>query len=60
MSDEKYGLVAVKRDWVPEWLYAFVVNLFGHSIPCKWPIRQILNRELTVREQQGIDSIHEA
>jgi hypothetical protein len=48
----EYGLLALKRDWVPEWLWSMLGCLVLY-----WPLTWILTREPTREEilkmQQG-------
>lgn len=47
---EGYGLVAVPRKYVNDWILVAVTLLFGHTLPCKNPLRWVLFRDLTARE----------
>ena len=33
---ERWGLVAIKRDWVPEWLYRWFTPNAGTRQPWRW------------------------
>ncbi len=41
-----FGLVAIKRKWIPEWAYSFAVLLFGQTLPTKQPLRWMLHTEV--------------
>ena len=47
-DDREYAMVAVKRDWVPEWLWWLLSRPFGSSwAPALWvwPLREVLTRK---------------
>ena len=48
----QWNLVAMKRDWIPEWLYRLLLLAFGRTLPTKSPLRQLLFRERRGRPQQ--------
>lgn len=51
MSDDiKYGLVAIKRPWIPEWVWKACIMLFGPLVPM-WPLRQILTIPVETEEK---------
>lgn len=54
----EYGLVAVKRSWCPEWLYAVMAKVCP-ELMLRRPLRGIFHRELNWREQQGLSRIPE-
>lgn len=41
----EYRLVRIKRCWLPEWLFAFAVRLFGPHRTAKQPFRWLLTEE---------------
>ena len=51
-----YGLVMVKRDWVPHWLYSLHVKILGHYLTAKPCFAWILNKKpdpFTLRRING-------
>lgn len=46
----EYGLVAIKRDWCPNWLWTILANV-GHffkiEVMCIQPMRWIFTTEIT-------------
>lgn len=40
-----WTLAATKREWIPEWLFGFILLALGRSIPTKQPFRWLLFTE---------------
>ena len=52
MAEAEYHLIAVKRDWIPEWLYALIVRSFWRSLCVRWPLAWVLHRSLRPGEEE--------
>ncbi len=48
-GDTEYTLVAVKRPWVPDWLW----RAAGHRLPVYQPFRWILTTPVEAADQQS-------
>jgi hypothetical protein len=47
VSRQRYQLVAVKRPWIPEWLYALIVHSVWRPLVPRQPLRWLLHEEVT-------------
>jgi hypothetical protein len=47
-----YQLVAAKREWIPEWLYALFVRSFLRRLCARQPLRWLLHEEIDLEEQK--------
>lgn len=51
MDNQNYRLVAIKRDRIPEWLYRTIVRSALRPLAVRFPLRQLLHRNLLTDEE---------
>lgn len=51
----QYGLVAVPRWWLKDWVLCIWNLAFGQTLGAKQPFRWMMFRELTAREQMEME-----